>query len=162
MPSNLPIKLIKQKCAGKEGRNMADLPDELRALVVDHIGIAVNDLDEASEVYNLLGLEPIHPDEVIKSQNVKVRVYQLGETMLELLEATSDNSPIAKYIAKKGPGIHHFALRVENLESEIARLLELGARFINTEPRAGRANSRIVFLHPKWSKGILIELVEHK
>ncbi len=141
---------------------MADLATELSALVLDHIGIAVNNLDEASEVYEMLGLEPIHPDELIKSQNVKIRVYQVGETMLELLEATSNDSPIAKYINKKGVGIHHLALRVDNLELEIKRLLGLGARFISTEPRAGRANSRIVFLHPKWSKGILIELVEHK
>jgi len=141
---------------------MVDLPSELSSLALDHIGIAVTDLDEAGEVYNLLGLEPKHPDELIKSQNVKVRTYQVGETMLELLEATSPDSPIAKYIAKKGVGIHHLALRVDDLEAEVARLLALGARFISTEPRAGRADSRIVFLHPKWSKGILIELVEHK
>ncbi len=141
---------------------MADLATELKGLALDHIGIAVNNLDEASEVYEMIGLEPIHPDEVIKSQNVKLRVYQVGETMLELLEATSNDSPIAKYINKKGVGIHHLALRVENLEFEIKRLLDLGAKFISTEIRAGRANTRIVFLHPKWSKGILIELVEHK
>lgn len=141
---------------------MADLPTELSGLALDHIGIAVNSLDEAGEVYELLGLEQTHPDELIKSQNVKVRVYQVGETMLELLEATSNNSPIAKYIEKKGLGIHHLALRVDNLEAEIKRLLVLGAKFISIEPRAGRANTRIVFLHPKWSKGILIELVEHK
>lgn len=141
---------------------MADLPNELKGLVLDHIGIAVNSLDEAGQVYEMLGLGPSYPDELIKSQNVKVRVYQVGESMLELLEAISSDSPIAKYIAKKGVGIHHLALRVENLEAEIERLLALGARFISTKPRAGRANTRIVFLHPKWSKGILIELVEHK
>jgi len=141
---------------------MANLPSELSSLVLDHIGIAVSDLEQASEVYNLLGLEPKQPDEVIESQNVKVRVYQVGETMLELLEATSSDSPIAKYIAKKGVGMHHLALRVDDLEAEIKRLLSLGARFISNKPREGRTNSRIVFLHPKWSKGILIELVEHK
>lgn len=129
---------------------------------LDHLGIAVRNLDEATEPYRLLGLEIVGEDEMIASQHVKVRALKIGESLLELLEPTSPESPIASFLEKRGPGLHHIALRVENLETEIQRLLKQEAKFISTEPRAGRAGTKVVFLHPKWANGVLLELVEHK
>jgi methylmalonyl-CoA/ethylmalonyl-CoA epimerase len=137
------------------------LPKPLAHLAIDHIGIAVTNLDEATKPYQVLGLLPVGADEVIASQHVKVRALQIGESLLELLEPTSSESPIASFLEKRGPGLHHLALRVENLELEIQRLLHQEARFISTEPRTGRAGTKVVFLHPKWGQGVLIELVEH-
>jgi methylmalonyl-CoA/ethylmalonyl-CoA epimerase len=128
---------------------------------IDHLGIAVRNLDEASAPYRLLGLEVIGEDEIVASQHVKVRALRVGESLLELLEPTSAESPIASFLEKRGPGLHHVALRVQDLQEEIQRLLNQDARFISTEPRAGRAGTRVVFLHPKWANGVLLELVEH-
>jgi methylmalonyl-CoA/ethylmalonyl-CoA epimerase len=128
---------------------------------LDHLGIAVRNLDEATAPYRLLGLEVVGEDEIIASQHVKVRALQIGESLFELLEPTSSESPIASFLEKRGPGLHHVALRVQDLQSEIQRLLNQEARFISTEPRAGRAGTKVVFLHPKWGQGVLIELVEH-
>lgn len=128
---------------------------------IDHIGIAVENLAEASQPYTIIGLAVKGDDEVIESQHVKVRAIQTGQSMLELLEPTSPESPIAIFLQKRGAGLHHVAFRVEQLEQEIERLKKQGAVFINDIPRAGRAGTRVVFLHPKWAKGVLIELVEH-
>jgi methylmalonyl-CoA/ethylmalonyl-CoA epimerase len=129
---------------------------------IDHIGIATPDLETASAPYRLIGLTPLEPDEEVVSQRVKVRAFQAGESLVELLMPTSPDSPIQSFLEKRGAGLHHVALRVDHLESEIERLQARGAVFINPEPRAGRAGTRVVFLHPKWSGGVLIELVEHK
>ena len=134
----------------------------LQGLPIDHLGIAVKDLDEASLPYRLLGLPVEGEDEFIESQAVKVRALRAQGSLLELLEPTSPQSPIAKFIEKRGAGLHHVALRVDDLDAEIKRLTEEGARFISSEPRAGRAHTRVVFLHPKWANGVLIELVEHR
>ena len=139
---------------------MVDEP-ELRGLPIDHLGIAVRDLEAASLPYQLLGLPTEGEDEHIDSQGVKVRAFLAQGSLVELLEPTSSDSPIAKFLEKRGEGLHHIAFRVEDLEVEIARLTEEGARFISTEPRAGRADTLVVFLHPKWANGVLIELVEH-
>jgi methylmalonyl-CoA/ethylmalonyl-CoA epimerase len=130
-------------------------------LKIDHLGIAVRNLDEATQPYRLLGIEQVSEDEIVASQHVKVRALQVGESLLELLEPTSPESPIAGFLEKKGEGLHHVAFRVENLDAEIQRLLKENAQFISTEPRAGRAGTKVVFLHPKWAKGVLVELVEH-
>ena len=133
----------------------------LQGLPIDHLGIAVTDLEEASLPYQLLGLPVEGEDEVVEAQGVKVRAFGAQGSLLELLEPTAPESPIAKFIGKRGPGLHHVALRVEDLDVEIARLITEGAPFINEEPRMGRAHTRVVFLHPKWANGVLIELVEH-
>ena len=138
-----------------------NLPNTLAAMAIDHLGIAVRNLDEAAEPYTLLGLPQVGADELIESQHVKVRALQAGESLLELLEPTSLESPIATFLEKRGPGLHHVALRVAHLEEEVARLKKAGARFISDEPRVGRAGTRVVFLHPKWAGGVLVELVEH-
>jgi methylmalonyl-CoA/ethylmalonyl-CoA epimerase len=133
----------------------------LKHLSIDHLGIATADLETGSAPYLTLGLAQIGPDEEIASQKVVVRAFQTGSSLIELLAPTAPDSPIAVFLEKRGPGLHHLALHVKNLESEIARLQATGANFLNPEPRAGRAGSRVVFLHPKWGAGTLIELVEH-
>ncbi|WP_188964669.1 methylmalonyl-CoA epimerase [Deinococcus aquiradiocola] len=128
---------------------------------VDHIAIVTPSLDEGSVPYRALGLPTDGEDELVASQGVRVRAFVLGDTLVELLEPQDDASPVAAFLQKRGPGLHHVAFRVTHLEAEIARLSALGARFLNTEPRPGRAGSRVAFLHPKWGGGTLIELVEH-
>jgi methylmalonyl-CoA/ethylmalonyl-CoA epimerase len=133
----------------------------LEHLSIDHLGIATADLETGSAPYLALGLAQIGPDEEIASQKVIVRAFQSGSSLIELLAPTAPDSPISVFLEKRGPGLHHLALHVENLEAEISRLQATGANFLNPEPRAGRAGSRVVFLHPKWGAGTLIELVEH-
>lgn len=137
------------------------LPDNLKTFPIDHIGIAVHNLEEASLAYSAIGLPQVGEDELVTSQNVKVRALQAGDSLIELLEPINSSSPIAKFLEKRGSGLHHMALRVDDLEAEMKRLLALDAKFISTEIRGGRAGTRVVFLHPKWSQGVLIELVEH-
>ncbi|HEX7022331.1 MAG TPA: methylmalonyl-CoA epimerase [Trueperaceae bacterium] len=129
--------------------------------VLDHVGIAVADLHAASHPYRLLGLRPEGQDEVLEAQGVRVRAFRTAGGLLELLAPVGTEGPIAAFLAKRGPGLHHLALRVAALEPEIARLQAAGARFVDPEPRMGRAGSRVVFLHPKWAGGVLLELVEH-
>lgn len=128
---------------------------------LDHLGIATPDLETGSAPYIALGLVPEGPDEVVESQCVKVRAFQAGETLIELLAPTEPDSPIAAFLLKRGPGLHHLAFRVHDLYFEIARLSAQGARFLNPEPRPGRAGTRVAFLHPSWGAGALIELCEH-
>ncbi len=137
------------------------LPKGLEGYSLDHLGVAVHDLERASEPYRLLGLVQLGQDEEISSQWVRVRAFGVGESLLELLEPTSSDSPIASFLAKRGPGLHHLALRVDKLEPELKRLTALGAVFVNSEPRPGRSGTRVVFLHPRWTGGVLLELVEH-
>lgn len=136
------------------------LPPTLQGWPVDHLGIAVKNLEEATEPYRLLEL-PVLGDEEVASQGVKIRALAAGGVLLELLEPTTPESPIARFIEKRGPGLHHLALRVDSLPREIERLQNEGARFVSSEPRPGRAGSRVVFLHPAWSGGVLLELVDH-
>jgi methylmalonyl-CoA/ethylmalonyl-CoA epimerase len=133
----------------------------LAGLPIDHLGIAVRDLDEASAPYSLLGLLRVGEDELVPSQGVRIRALQAGESLIELLEPTTAESPIAAFLAKRGPGLHHVAFRVDDLQGAVERLVARGARFIDREPRAGRAGTQVAFLHPQWGVGVLIELVEH-
>lgn len=137
------------------------LPEPLSGWPLDHLGIAVADLEAASAAYRQLGLPQLGADEEVFAQRVRVRAFRAGESLLELLEPTADESPVAAFLARRGPGLHHLALRVSALEPEVARLQGLGVRFIDPEPRPGRAGTRVVFLHPKWTGGVLLELVEH-
>lgn len=131
-------------------------------LPLDHIGIAVYDLEAGSRPYELLGLVP-DDDEELAAQGVRVRALRGGESLVELLEPTRPESPVQKFLDKRGPGLHHLALRVAGLEDEITRLLAQGARFVSAEPAPspGRHGTRVVFLHPGWTGGVLVELVEH-
>jgi methylmalonyl-CoA/ethylmalonyl-CoA epimerase len=127
---------------------------------IDHIGIAVPDLDQALGPYvEGLGLEVAHR-EVVDTQKVRVAMLPLGETNIELLEPTSEDSPIAKFIERRGPGIHHIALAVDDIEAALARMEAAGVRMIDTEPRSGAGGTRVAFAHPKAMGGVLVELVE--
>lgn len=127
---------------------------------IDHIGIAVTDLEDALAPYvEGLGLQVAHREEV-PTQKVQVAMLPLGETKIELLEPTSGDSPIAKFLERKGPGIHHIALAVEDIDAALARMAAADVRMIDTEPRPGAGGTRVAFAHPKAFNGVLIELVE--
>lgn len=127
---------------------------------IDHVGIAVTDLDLASSPYLALGLTPL-ADEEVSGQGVRVRAFQAGGALVELLAASRSDSPIARFLDRRGPGLHHIAFRSGDLEAEVRALQQAGARFIDPIPRPGRAGTRAVFVHPSWGQGVLIELVEH-
>ncbi len=128
---------------------------------VNHIGIAVKSIEETAEFYKKLGLE-IESIEVVESQKVRVAFIPVGDVRIELLEPTSDQSTIAKFIEKKGEGIHHVALGTENLIDKLAEVESNGIRLIDKVPRLGAHNANIAFLHPKSSHGVLLELCEEK
>lgn len=126
---------------------------------LDHIGVAVRSLAETIPVYELLGLKVLKREHVATEQ-VDVAFLDTGECHLELLEATSEESAIAKAIAKRGPGIHHICLRVENLPELLQRLEAGGVQLIDKAPRPGANNKRVAFVHPKATGGVLLELSE--
>src|SRR5688572_14413563 len=126
-------------------------------VTLDHIGIAVKDLEAALRFYgDALGLE-IEPPEDVPSQKVQARFVPVGQSSLELLVATSPDSPIAKFIEKRGPGLHHITLRVDDIQAALARLKARGTNLIDDQPRAGAAGALVAFLHPSSAQGILIE-----
>ena len=133
----------------------------MKILKVDHIGIAVKNLAESAKLYELLGISSTGVEEVAE-QKVKVAFYPLGDTEIELLESTSPDGPIAKYIKKNGEGIQHLALRVENLEEALASLKAKGVRLIDEKPRYGAGGAKIAFVHPKSTGGILLELSQRE
>jgi len=127
---------------------------------IDHLGIAVTDLAEARRVFEeVLGL-PVVEEEEIAEQKVRAVKLSVGGSDLELLESTDPEGPIGKYVAKKGPGIHHVTLRVDDVAAALAELEARGVQLIDREPRTGAGGAKIAFLHPKSTGGILIELCE--
>jgi methylmalonyl-CoA/ethylmalonyl-CoA epimerase len=134
----------------------------MKVLKVDHIGIAVKNLDETLKFYTeALGLE-VQGTETVEEQKVKVAFLPLGDTEVELLESTSPDGPIAKYIEKKGEGIQHVAFKVENIEEAIEHMKSKGFRMIDEKPRYGAGGAKIAFMHPKSSHGVLVELSERQ
>jgi len=134
----------------------------LKVLKIDHIGIAVEKLDESLAVYEgLLGLK-LQGTETVLEQKVKTAFLPIGESEVELLESTDPEGPIGKFIAAKGQGFQHVAFRVENLEEALAELKAKGVRLIDEKPRIGAGGARIAFLHPKATNGVLVELCERK
>ena len=132
----------------------------MKVTVVDHIGIAVKSIEESLKIWeSTLGIKCIGIEEVT-DQKVKTAFLPIKDTELELLEPTEDESPIAKFIEKRGEGIHHIALRVENVEEALAELKEKGVRLIDEKPRCGAGGAKIAFVHPKATGGILLELSE--
>ncbi|MBW3671652.1 MAG: methylmalonyl-CoA epimerase [Acidobacteria bacterium] len=125
---------------------------------LDHIGIAVSSIDDAA-IWLDLGLEIEHV-ETVETQKVKTAFLSVGDSKLELLEPTSDDSPIAKFIEKKGEGIHHICLRVENIDDHLERLKARGYWLVNESPVPGAHGCRVAFLHPSAGHGVLIELSE--
>lgn len=129
---------------------------------IDHIGIAVKNLDETLKFYeNVLGIK-CTGTEVVEDQKVKTAFLPIGDTEIELLEATDENSAIAKFIEKRGEGIQHIAYRVEDIEKALEEVKEKGIRLIDEKPRKGAGGAMIAFLHPKSTYGVLIELCERK
>lgn len=129
---------------------------------IDHIGVAVNSIEEAGRFYtDILGL-PIQGTEEVSDQKVNVAFLPITDSEIELLESTDPEGPIAKYIQSKGEGIQHIAFRVEDIDQALSELKEKGVRLIDQEPRAGAGGARIAFVHPKETHGILVELCERE
>ncbi len=126
---------------------------------LDHLGIAVRSLAAGRAIYEKLGLA-VSPEEVVPGEKVRVVMIPVGETRLELLEATADDSVIAKFIAKRGAGLHHISLRVPDLSVAVAKLKAEGVRLISEEIKTGAGGHRYVFVHPSSAGGVLLELVE--
>jgi|ERR1700674_1506394 len=129
------------------------------AYKIDHIGVAVVSLDDALGIYRALGLEEAHREEV-PSQKVRTAFLPVGESRIELLEPTSEDSPVAKFLAKRGPGVHHVCFSVDDLEEALDGLASQGFRLLHRTPVPGADGKRVAFLHPDAGHGLLIELSE--
>jgi methylmalonyl-CoA/ethylmalonyl-CoA epimerase len=127
---------------------------------IEHIGIAVTNLESSSIIYEKLFGAPSYKQEEVASEGVKTAFFISGPNKIELLEATNSDSPIAKFIAKKGEGIHHIAFEVDNILAEIERLKNEGFIVLNETPKIGADNKLVAFLHPKSTNGVLIELCQ--
>ncbi|WBX77087.1 methylmalonyl-CoA epimerase [Tenacibaculum ovolyticum] len=127
---------------------------------IEHIGIAVKDLEKSNELFAALFGEPHYKVEEVASEGVKTSFFKSGPNKIELLEATKADSPIAKFIEKKGEGIHHIAFAVNDIKTEIKRLQKEGFTVLNEIPKKGADNKLVAFLHPKTTNGVLIELCE--
>ena len=127
---------------------------------IEHIGIAVKKLSASIPLFEKLLNTPCYKTELVESEQVHTAFFQKGESKIELLAATNENSPIAKFIEKRGEGIHHIAFEVEDIKAEMARLKGEGFVLLNEEPKKGADNKIVAFLHPKSSNGVLVELVQ--
>ncbi len=127
---------------------------------IEHIGIAVKSLQESNTLFEKLLGAPPYKEEVVESEGVKTAFFENGSNKIELLEATKQDSPIAKFIKKKGEGIHHIAFDVTDIQKEVSRLTKEGFVILNEKPKKGADNKLVVFLHPKCTNGLLIELCQ--
>ncbi len=127
---------------------------------LEHIGIAVKDLEKSNALFALLLGSPHYKTETVESEHVATSFFKTGASKVELLEATSPDSPIAKYIEKRGEGIHHIAFEVADIRAEMARLSAAGFTLLHPEPKRGADNKWVCFLHPKGTNGVLVELCE--
>jgi methylmalonyl-CoA/ethylmalonyl-CoA epimerase len=129
---------------------------------IDHIGIATRQLNDATAVWrDVLGLTADSAEE-IPEQGVRTVMLPIGESRIELLEATGPDSPIARFLDKRGPGIHHIAIRVDDINGELAKLKQKGVRLIDETPRVGAGGCLVAFVHPSSANGVLLELVQHQ
>lgn len=132
----------------------------MKILKIDHLGIAVNNIEQAKSLWqDVLGL-PFEGSETVAEQKVTTGFFPVGESEVELLESTAPDGPIAKYIEKRGQGIQHIAFRVDDIEAALAELKSKGVRLIDETPRIGAGGAKIAFLHPKDTQGVLVELCE--
>jgi len=127
---------------------------------IEHIGIAVKNLKESNELFKKLFGKDLYKTEAVESEKVSTSFFMLGESKIELLEAQNENSAIAKFIEKRGEGIHHMAFEVDDIYAEIKRLQAEGFEILNLEPKKGADNKLICFLHPKTTNGVLVELCQ--
>ena len=132
----------------------------MQILKIDHLGIAVNSIEEASHFWSGILNLPAEGSETIDTQKVTTAFFPVGESEVELLESTAPDGPVAKYIDKKGPGIQHIAFQVEDIEAALEELKQKGVRLIDQKPRIGAGGAKIAFLHPKATGGVLVELCE--
>ncbi|HMK30484.1 MAG TPA: methylmalonyl-CoA epimerase [Terriglobales bacterium] len=126
---------------------------------IDHLGIAVKSLAQAAEFYRNLGL-PVHSEEIVPQERVRLAMVPVGDSRIELLEPTSEDSPIARFLAKRGEGLHHVALHVDNLEATVETLKKNGTRLVSEEIQVGAGGHLYVFVHPSSAGGVLLELVQ--
>jgi methylmalonyl-CoA/ethylmalonyl-CoA epimerase len=127
---------------------------------VEHIGIAVKNIQNSNQLFQrLLGVDP-YKSEKVESEAVTTSFFKVGNTKIELLESTTEDSAVAKFIANRGEGIHHIAFEVEDIQKEMARLASEGFQLLNPEPKRGADNKLVVFLHPKSCNGVLVELCQ--
>jgi methylmalonyl-CoA/ethylmalonyl-CoA epimerase len=132
----------------------------MKILKIDHLGIAVNSIDDGKDFWSgVLGLN-FEGAETVTEQKVTTAFFPVGESEVELLESTAPDGPVAKYIEKRGQGIQHVAFRVENIEEALTELKEKGVRLIDQQPRLGAGGAKIAFLHPKATNGVLVELCQ--
>ena len=129
---------------------------------IEHLGVAVKELSVSIPLFEQLLNTPCYKTETVATEAVNTAFFQTGDTKIELLEATNENSPISKFIVKKGEGIHHIAFEVENIEAEMKRLTALGFELLNEKPKNGADNKLVCFLHPKGTNGVLVELCQGK
>lgn len=129
---------------------------------IEHIGIAVKNLEESNTLFAALFGKPHYKIEEVQSEGVKTSFFDVGPNKIELLEGTNPDSPISKFIAKKGEGIHHIAFAVSDIKTEITRLKKEGFIILNEEPKLGADNKLVAFLHPKSTNGVLIELCQER
>lgn len=129
---------------------------------IEHLGIAVKSLGFSNELFTKLLGKPHYKQETVEREGVKTSFYEVGESKVELLEATKAESPIARFIEKRGEGIHHIAFGVDDIFAEIERLKSEGFDFISEEPKDGADNKLVVFLHPKCTNGVLVEFCQEK
>lgn len=126
---------------------------------IDHVGVAVHDLDAGTAPWRMLGLPEVE-DETLPEQGVRIRLLRSGAGLIELVAPLDAASPLTRFLARRGPGLHHVAFRVDDVARELARLQREGAEAIEPAPRPGRGGSRVAFLHPRTTGGVLIELVQ--
>ncbi|MBS1584898.1 MAG: methylmalonyl-CoA epimerase [Bacteroidetes bacterium] len=131
-------------------------------LKIEHLGIAVKQLNNSIPLFEQLLNTPCYKTEVVETEGVSTAFFRTGDSKIELLEATNPGSPIAKFVDKKGEGIHHIAFEVENIEAEMKRLAALGFELLSETPKNGADNKLVCFLHPKSTNGVLIELCQEK
>lgn len=129
---------------------------------IEHLGIAVRSLEEGNALYTKLFGVPPYKEEAVESEGVRTSFFKAGPNKIELLEATNPDSPIAKFIEKRGEGLHHIAYAVENIRAEMQRLSAAGFQLLNEEPKAGADNKWVCFLHPRNTGGTLIELCQDR
>ena len=127
---------------------------------IDHVGVAVEDLDAAIELYEKAFGMPLVHRETVEEQGVEAVLLDVGEGHVELLRPLAEDTPVGKFVARKGPGLHHVAYAVSDIEATLGELGEAGVEMIDTEPRTGIRNSRVAFLHPRSTGGVLTEIVE--
>lgn len=129
---------------------------------IEHLGIAVKNMKAAVDLYEQLLNTPCYKTEDVESEGVRTAFFQVGDNKIELLEATRPDSPIAKFLEKKGEGIHHVAFAVEDIEAEMRRLQALGFELLHEKPKPGADNKLVCFLHPKSTNGVLVELCQER